>query len=224
MNQFVLPSDTRSNLRPGQIRQLARRDAILKAALHLFAQRGYYGTAVPDIAELAGVGTGTIYRYFENKEDLVNAVLVHCGQTLKKVLLQDQGIFALNGTIRELFTRFWGRLIEFAEQYPDEFQFLELQHHVPYRSEHSWHCQREQMLPLWFFAMLARQVGVVRDQAVELTVNLVWGMYVNLFKGSYAGYYPLTDEVFAQAERNAWEAFSNGHDGNIGPEVFLQQV
>jgi hypothetical protein len=49
-------------------------------------------------------------------------------------------------------------------------------------------------------------------------------MYVNLFKGSYAGYYPLTDEVFAQAERNAWEAFSNGHDGNIGPEVFLQQV
>jgi AcrR family transcriptional regulator len=182
------------------------------------------GTAVPDIAELAGVGTGTIYRYFENKEDLVNAVLLHCGQTLKKVLLQDQGIFALNGTIRELFARFWGRLIEFAEQYPDEFQFLELQHHVPYRSEHSWRCQREQMLPLWFFAMLARQVGVIRDQPVELTVNLVWGMYVNLFKGSYAGYYPLTEQVFIQAEQNAWEAFSNGHDGNIGPEVFLQQA
>ena len=72
--------------------------------------------------------------------------------------------------------------------------------------------------------MVFCHVGVVRDQAVELTVNLVWGMYVNLFKGSYAGYYPLTDEVFAQAERNAWEAFSNGHDGNIGPEVFLQQV
>ncbi|MEQ9367019.1 MAG: helix-turn-helix domain-containing protein, partial [Leptospirales bacterium] len=46
--------------------------AILDASLELFAEKGYDGTAVPLIAEKAGVGAGTIYRYFESKEVLVN--------------------------------------------------------------------------------------------------------------------------------------------------------
>ena len=46
----------------------------MAAALELFVERGFYGTAVPEIAERAGVGAGTIYRYFESKEALVNAL------------------------------------------------------------------------------------------------------------------------------------------------------
>ena len=55
-------------------KQQAKQDAILAAALQLFAQKGFHGTAVPDVAQLAGVATGTIYRYFSSKEALVNAV------------------------------------------------------------------------------------------------------------------------------------------------------
>src|SRR5690606_27876447 len=51
-----------------------KREAILHAALELFVERGFWGTAVPEIAEKAGVGAGTIYRYFESKEALVNAL------------------------------------------------------------------------------------------------------------------------------------------------------
>jgi AcrR family transcriptional regulator len=43
-----------------------KREAIMAAALDLFVERGFYGTAVPEIAEKAGVGAGTIYRYFES--------------------------------------------------------------------------------------------------------------------------------------------------------------
>ena len=39
-----------------------------------FAERGYDGTTIPMIAEKAKVGAGTIYRYFENKEALVNSL------------------------------------------------------------------------------------------------------------------------------------------------------
>ena len=51
-----------------------RREAILAAALELFSERGFHGTAVPLVAEKAGVGAGTLYRYFESKEALVNAL------------------------------------------------------------------------------------------------------------------------------------------------------
>src|SRR4051812_14698782 len=51
-----------------------KRESIMSAALDLFVERGFFGTAVPEIADRAGVGAGTIYRYFESKEALVNAI------------------------------------------------------------------------------------------------------------------------------------------------------
>jgi len=47
---------------------------ILKAALHLFAQRGYSGTTTKDLAQSAGVAEGTLFRHFENKKAILVAV------------------------------------------------------------------------------------------------------------------------------------------------------
>ena len=51
-----------------------RRRAILDAALEVFADQGFHGAPVPPIASRAGVGVGTIYRYFKDKDALVNEV------------------------------------------------------------------------------------------------------------------------------------------------------
>lgn len=220
MNQFVQPLHSSSFLKPGQVRQLARQEAILKAALHLFASRGYYGTAVPDIAKLAAVGTGTIYRYFADKEDLANAVLLHSLNCMKSVLTYDD--LAAFPTVRQMFGTFWMRLIDFALEYPDEFRFLELQDHVSYRSAEVEALDRELMMPIWFFFNLCRQAGIARDQSAELTTALVWGVFTSLFKSSYAGYYALNEQQYLQAEQNAWDVFSNGHDGLVSPEVLFQ--
>lgn len=53
----------------------AQRQAILKAALPLFARGGIDGTPVSQIAKAAGVGHGTVFLYFPTKEDLAAAVL-----------------------------------------------------------------------------------------------------------------------------------------------------
>ncbi len=53
----------------------ARREQILEAALAVFAEKGYSGATVPDIAREAGVAVGTIYNYYENKRDVLLAVV-----------------------------------------------------------------------------------------------------------------------------------------------------
>lgn len=52
--------------------------AILEAALHEFASRGYREADVQAVADRAGVGKGTVYRYFQSKEGLFQAV-AHAG-------------------------------------------------------------------------------------------------------------------------------------------------
>ena len=56
-------------------RKDARPEEIIAAALDLFVERGFATTRLDDVAARAGVSKGTLYLYFENKEDLFKAVV-----------------------------------------------------------------------------------------------------------------------------------------------------
>lgn len=48
--------------------------AILRAAIRVFANNGYFNSKVADIAREAGVADGTVYLYFKNKEDILHSI------------------------------------------------------------------------------------------------------------------------------------------------------
>lgn len=56
-------------------RKDARPSEIVEAGLRLFAQKGYAATKLEEVAAAAGIGKGTIYLYFANKEELFRAVV-----------------------------------------------------------------------------------------------------------------------------------------------------
>jgi len=49
-------------------------ERVLDAAIHLFTQRGYFNTSVPDIVRKSGVSTGSIYHHFGDKEGIARAL------------------------------------------------------------------------------------------------------------------------------------------------------
>ena len=51
-----------------------KRDLILKAATKLFARRGFFNAQVADVAREAGVAAGTVYLYFQGKDDLLISI------------------------------------------------------------------------------------------------------------------------------------------------------
>lgn len=63
------------NLSRKERERLFRRGEILDAALSLFAKKGFRSTTLDEIAEAAEFGKGTIYNYFDNKEDIYNAIM-----------------------------------------------------------------------------------------------------------------------------------------------------
>jgi TetR/AcrR family transcriptional regulator, fatty acid metabolism regulator protein len=52
----------------------SKRDRILRAAIDVFAQSGYFNAKVSEIARTADVADGTIYLYFDSKEDLLISI------------------------------------------------------------------------------------------------------------------------------------------------------
>jgi TetR/AcrR family fatty acid metabolism transcriptional regulator len=51
-----------------------KRRAILPAALRVFADKGYHGCRIADVARQAGVAYGLVYHYFRNKDELLESV------------------------------------------------------------------------------------------------------------------------------------------------------
>lgn len=101
-------------------RKEARPSELIEAGLQEFAQHGFAGTRLEDVAARAGVVKGTIYRYFADKEALFEAAV-----RSKAPELTDQlggMIDAFEGTTEELLTFLLTRI--YAEVVDSELRVL----------------------------------------------------------------------------------------------------
>jgi TetR/AcrR family fatty acid metabolism transcriptional regulator len=71
--QSLMPRQSTPTATPtgDTFRGTSKRERILRAAIDVFAEHGYFNAKVAQIAKAAGVADGTIYLYFDGKEDLL---------------------------------------------------------------------------------------------------------------------------------------------------------
>ncbi len=55
---------------PKQKRSIEKKNRIIQAGFEVFCEKGYYNTNTIEIAQAAGVSTGTVYSYFRDKKDI----------------------------------------------------------------------------------------------------------------------------------------------------------
>jgi AcrR family transcriptional regulator len=188
-----------------------KRRRILDAALRTFAERGYHGTAVPDVAKAAKVATGSLYHYFDSKEQLVNAVFVDAKQRLRAALLDQMTTadsYDLHGA-EKWFKELWRRLAAFARAEPDAFKFLEMQDHTPYLDAESRAVELAVLTPLGR-AALRLGVGARGGPPVDVTIALLWGAFVGVIKAERLHYIKLDDKKLEQAAELAWRMLKKG--------------
>ena len=179
-----------------------KRDAILEAALDLFAEHGFDATPVPMIAERAGVGAGTIYRYFDSKEDLVNTLYQQWKGELWRFLVSETpaGINA-----RESFRHWWRGLWRFATEHPRAFAFLETQHHNPYLTDESHAAGAEIGAGARAFIERAQATGQIRKVTPDTLIALVLGAFTGLVKAAGPQGLAFDEERMVETEEAMWD-------------------
>lgn len=71
-----------------RLRPEVRREKLVEAATQVFAERGYEGARVEQIADAADVSPGLLYRHFEGKQELYTEILQHANRELMAHLTQ----------------------------------------------------------------------------------------------------------------------------------------
>src|SRR5512143_3740734 len=71
------------------MRSEARQRQILSCAKRVFAERGYHAANISHICEAAGIGRGTLYQYFTNKQSVLTAILRETLDRVKQLMEQQ---------------------------------------------------------------------------------------------------------------------------------------
>jgi TetR/AcrR family transcriptional regulator, fatty acid metabolism regulator protein len=73
IHSVVMPAHAATRRR-ADAQPAPKHDAILRAAIDVFAERGFFNAQVADVARAAGVAAGTVYLYFRSKDDLLVSI------------------------------------------------------------------------------------------------------------------------------------------------------
>ena len=109
-----LTSQFRNNHQMPRVRTISKREEILEAASRVFAEKEFHEVLIDNIAALAGVGKGTVYRYFRTKEELYFETILqafdHLSATLAEAVAQESSpMRRLERIIRESLRFSWER-------------------------------------------------------------------------------------------------------------------
>jgi TetR/AcrR family transcriptional regulator, repressor of fatR-cypB operon len=178
-----------------------KREAIMSAALELFVERGFFGTIVPEIADRAGVGAGTIYRYFDSKEALVNAIYREQKLLFGRIAVEE---FPVTAPTREQFRVLWTRMAKFATENPSSFGFLELHHHAQYLDAESRAVEQRISALFANVVIRAQARGELKQGDPRILMGLVMGAFIGVIRNCGDG--PLDETRWVLAEQCMWEA------------------
>lgn len=186
-----------------------KRTAILEATLELIAEQGFHNTPTSQIAEKAEIGVGTIYRYFQDKEELIHALADYIIQREHVEILKD---YNPNAPLRERYIKLCSGMIWYAIRHPKDANFLEQYIHSPYGlsrrrgdilkadEEKAW------KPPLVDVFETAKAQQVIKDLPPFMLGALTFGPIFELIREMNAGLAQYNAELINRAVEACWDA------------------
>lgn len=146
-----------------------KKTAILNATLDLISENGFHNSPMSILAKKANVATGTIYHYFENKEQLIIELYFCVREKITQSITIDEDP---NRSYRERFRRFFFSLYQYHITHPKEFQFLEQYASSPFIAKLDREGQNKPIQPIIDFV----RKGVVTMQLRDMPTRLLWAL------------------------------------------------
>jgi AcrR family transcriptional regulator len=180
-----------------------KRTDILKATLKLISEYGFHGTPMSKIAEDAGVGAGTIYRYFENKEALINELFLELKREISQAMLAN---FTSEASTEEIFRQIWLNTFNYCINNPQEMAFLEQFHNSPFQTPEIEAATLEYMSPILSTLQAAIEVGEIKNLPFEMITAFVYDITVAFAKRHISGVLVMDEANLEMAMQACWDA------------------
>lgn len=186
-------------------------DIILAAALNLLARRGFHGFSIRDVAKEAGVATGTVYLYFDDREDLIKKLYSQIIDIVgREVFAATNKEFSLYQQFQLMCRNYW-RLFE---QQPAIILTKGQFDHLPADLLRSRHEEAKVVLePLFTFFLRGREQRALKDFPDEILFSLAFEPYFEIARKSLQGFVVVDDAMLECIIRASWDSIAAHPEG-----------
>jgi TetR/AcrR family transcriptional regulator, repressor of fatR-cypB operon len=180
-----------------------KRDSIISSALVLFAERGYDATTIPMIATSAGVGAGTIYRYFENKEVLGNKLFQEYVRIFTETLENE---FPYDETIRDQFRHIFQAMILFTTKQSHALYFIKTHSSAHFLDKASHDSFQGLLDILKNFFDSGKEKKEIKELPSSALIAIVYGAFLELQRLVRIGELEPEATLLEHVEESMWDA------------------
>ncbi len=182
-----------------------KREKIVRAALALIAVRGFHDAPLAMIADRAGVSTGTIYLYFENKDVLIAEIYKDIEDRIFPLIMKG---YAPEKPVRERFLHLGTVLLRYFIENPLDFRYLEQFHNSPYgvgfRKDNILGHKRNCTV---YRELLEAGVDgqVIKNLPLVILLALAFGPLVTMARDHILGFISLDNSLITRTVEACWD-------------------
>ncbi len=147
-----------------------KKDKIIEAALRLFVENGFHGTATSKIAQEAGVANGTLFQYFNTKDELVTALYVSVKEEMAKYIEKNT---AKSDNVREVMKSQFLASLFWALDNAVKFKFIQQFHSSPYIGKVEQEIIQNQVKPHLTLIQNGIDKGLIKKLPVDFVYSLI---------------------------------------------------
>ncbi|HTJ10830.1 MAG TPA: TetR/AcrR family transcriptional regulator [Dinghuibacter sp.] len=146
---------------------------LFTATLGLVAKVGLSGLTVPQLAKASKVATGTVYVYFKDKDDLINALYREVKYRFQDAFFAG---FDPSRPVKESLRKLWDHGLRYMAAHYEEQIFLQQYSISPYRRADDMTAYAQKMMaPLRDILRAGQEQGLVKSDKERLIVPLLMG-------------------------------------------------
>ncbi len=181
-----------------------KREQILNAAEHLIAESGFHGLSMQKLANAAGVAAGTIYRYFSDKEHLLEEVRLNVSQRIAKAV--QAGVkeeMPLKERYRTMWLNIWNLASSNLSAISNRAQYDSL----PFTNNNSIReLERKMFSQVDRLFDQGKEHGVFKPLHNDVLAGLSFEPSVALARKHALGFYQLSNDELEAAIEASWDA------------------
>ncbi|EJG1184567.1 TetR/AcrR family transcriptional regulator [Vibrio parahaemolyticus] len=181
-----------------------KRDQILAAAEQLIAESGFQGLSMQKLANEAGVAAGTIYRYFSDKEHLLEEVRLNVAKRIASAV--QAGVnddMSLKERYRTMWLNIWNLAGSNLNAISNRVQYDSL----PCTTRNkTWELERKMFAQVDRLFNQGKEEGVFKPLDNEVLSGLSFEASVALARKHALGFYQLDDDALEAAIEASWDA------------------
>lgn len=180
-----------------------KRAALVKATVNLVNNHGFHATPMSKIAKMAGVSPGTIYLYFENKQDLINKVYFDVKAAFTQFAFKD---YSEDMSVEKGFEVIWKNIAAFKLKEIDEALFLSQCDNTPMIDEASRKEGLKHLSPLLELWERGQREGLIKDVSPYMLYAFTIYPIAFLMNIQQGKLYTLTKAQINEAYEMVWNS------------------